>query len=230
MTDALPEPRWWQRLLQRIAATRPGAWLFDRTTHHVDRILLGIPDGRLSTSRILAGLPTVRLTTTGAKTGKERTVPVMGIPDGDEGILVASSWGSESHPAWYHNLRATPSIRLARRENPERAPTLSSVSIIAIRHLLWQFIPRDSGGGDPISRPKPGRPKRRGIAIHLVQDFNRRSSRLSGIVAAGRAATRAPALPSPSAPSLPAACGSRASRRHGSTRRTGSTRPRGVTL
>lgn len=120
MTRSPPEPRWWQRLLQRVAATRPGTWLFARTAHHVDRVLMRLSQGRLSTSNVLAGLPTVRLTTTGAKTGKNRTVPVMGIPDGDEWILVASGWGSESHPAWYHNLRATPEVRLDYRGETRR--------------------------------------------------------------------------------------------------------------
>lgn len=115
MTKARPEPRWWQRALQRLAATRTGSWLFSHTTHHVDRVLLEQTDGRLSTSGVLAGLPTVRLTTTGARTGRERTVPVMGMPDGDKWVVVASNWGGDGHPAWYHNLRANPEVEVAHR-------------------------------------------------------------------------------------------------------------------
>lgn len=113
MSASAYEPRWWQRVVQWFAATRPGAWLFSRTTHHLDRILMRWTGDRVSTSRVLAGLPTVRLTTIGAKTGKERTVPVMALPDGEDWIVVASNWGGEKHPAWYHNLKANPEVELS---------------------------------------------------------------------------------------------------------------------
>ncbi|WP_246083261.1 nitroreductase family deazaflavin-dependent oxidoreductase [Nonomuraea diastatica] len=48
------------------------------------------------------------LTTTGAKSGKQATTPLMYVPDGDRQIVIASSGGADKHPAWYHNLRATP--------------------------------------------------------------------------------------------------------------------------
>lgn len=113
MSQSDYEPRWWQRGLQWIASTRAGAWLFSHTTHHIDRFLMQLTGGRVSTSRVLAGLPTVELTTTGAKTGKQRTVPVVGIPDGDEWIVVASNWGGDEHPAWYHNLKVNPEVQLS---------------------------------------------------------------------------------------------------------------------
>lgn len=33
-------------------------------------------------------------------------------PDGDDVILIASNWGRERHPAWYHNLLAHPECEL----------------------------------------------------------------------------------------------------------------------
>jgi len=112
MSRERTEPRWWQRLVQKLASTRVGTWVLSRTAHRIDRVLMELSDGRVSTSKVLAGLPTVRLTTTGAKTGKERTVPVMGMRDGEEWVLVASNWGGDGHPAWYHNLRADPEVEL----------------------------------------------------------------------------------------------------------------------
>lgn len=105
-------PRWWQRMLQRIAATRPGSWFFSHTVHHVDKLLLKISGGRYTSARLFTGIPTVELTTTGARTGKPRTVPVMGMRDGDDWVLVASNWGKERHPAWYHNLRENPEVKI----------------------------------------------------------------------------------------------------------------------
>lgn len=110
MTQPLPEPRWWQGVIQWIAGTRVGAWLLSHTAHHIDRLLLTLTGGHLSTSELLAGAPTIQLTTIGAKSGKERTVPVMGLPAGENRILFASNWGDQRHPSWYHNLRANPEV------------------------------------------------------------------------------------------------------------------------
>ena len=97
---------WWQRLVQRLAYSRPGVWFFSRTLHYIDLPLLRMSRGRLSIPSILAGLPVITLTTTGAKSGAARTLPVVGIPDEDRFVVIASSWGRKRHPAWYYNLRA----------------------------------------------------------------------------------------------------------------------------
>jgi deazaflavin-dependent oxidoreductase (nitroreductase family) len=55
------------------------------------------------------GSPLVLLTTTGARSGKPVTTPVMYLADGDRYVVIASNAGADNHPAWYHNLRATPS-------------------------------------------------------------------------------------------------------------------------
>ncbi|NRQ34894.1 nitroreductase family deazaflavin-dependent oxidoreductase [Nonomuraea sp. NN258] len=54
------------------------------------------------------GSPLVLLTTTGARTGNQVTSPVMYLADGERYIVIASNGGADHHPAWYHNLRATP--------------------------------------------------------------------------------------------------------------------------
>lgn len=110
----------WQRLVQRIASLRVVSWIFSHTLHYLDRILMRLSGGRVSIPRQLAGLPVVQLTTIGAKTGKERTVPLVGLRDGEDWVLVASNWGSERHPAWYHNLQANPAVELTHDEETER--------------------------------------------------------------------------------------------------------------
>jgi deazaflavin-dependent oxidoreductase (nitroreductase family) len=52
------------------------------------------------------------LTTTGAKTGQQSTLPVLGVPDGDNLVVIASNWGQRHHPAWYHNLCAHPTATI----------------------------------------------------------------------------------------------------------------------
>lgn len=98
-------------LIQRIAASKPGAWLMSRSLHHIDRIVMRFSSGRMSLTSILAGIPVVILTTTGAKSGLPRTVPLLGICDEYDPAsfaLIATSWGQEHYPAWFYNLRANP--------------------------------------------------------------------------------------------------------------------------
>ena len=100
-----------QRLMRAIAGSRAGAWLLARTIHHLDRRLLRRRQDRWATSA-LAGLPTVLLTTTGARSGQPRGVPLVGIRDGENIILIASYFGNPQHPAWYRNLTAHPECRV----------------------------------------------------------------------------------------------------------------------
>jgi F420H(2)-dependent quinone reductase len=44
----------------------------------------------------------------GAKSGTERTSPLLYIRDGEDLVIVASKGGFPKHPAWYHNLMANP--------------------------------------------------------------------------------------------------------------------------
>jgi deazaflavin-dependent oxidoreductase (nitroreductase family) len=52
------------------------------------------------------GAPVLLLTSTGAKSGEQRTTPVVYQPDGDRMVIFASKAGAPENPAWYHNLRA----------------------------------------------------------------------------------------------------------------------------
>jgi deazaflavin-dependent oxidoreductase (nitroreductase family) len=55
------------------------------------------------------GAPVLLLTATGAKSGEQRTTPVMYLPDGERMVIFASKAGAPTNPAWYHNLLANPS-------------------------------------------------------------------------------------------------------------------------
>jgi deazaflavin-dependent oxidoreductase (nitroreductase family) len=54
------------------------------------------------------GAPLLLLRTTGARSGEQRTTPVMYMPDGERMVIFASKAGAPTHPAWYHNLLANP--------------------------------------------------------------------------------------------------------------------------
>ncbi len=56
--------------------------------------------------------PVVMLTMRGARSGRLRRVPLMRVEHDGTYAAVASKGGAPSHPQWYHNLRANPSVTL----------------------------------------------------------------------------------------------------------------------
>ena len=80
-----------QRGMRLLAGTRPMAWLFARVLHHLDGPVMRRSAGRHSVSACLTGLPIIELTTVGARSGESRTLPLVGVPDGDRLVLVASN-------------------------------------------------------------------------------------------------------------------------------------------
>ena len=57
------------------------------------------------------GARLILLTTTGARSGAPHTTPVGYLPDGDgRSFVIASAGGAPNHPAWFHNLKATPRV------------------------------------------------------------------------------------------------------------------------
>lgn len=68
---------------------------------------------KLSGGRILGkltGRPVMLVTMTGAKSGKERTIPLMYVPYKDGVIVVASQGGAPKTPIWYNNLVKNPDV------------------------------------------------------------------------------------------------------------------------
>lgn len=106
------QPKQWQKVIQKLVASKAGSWFFSLTLHHLDKFIMWLSNKRHSLTSILAGLPVVVLTATGAKSGEPRSVPLLGFGDGDDVILIASSWGRKHHPAWYHNLIVNPEALL----------------------------------------------------------------------------------------------------------------------
>jgi deazaflavin-dependent oxidoreductase (nitroreductase family) len=58
------------------------------------------------------GAPLVILHTKGARSGAERLAPLMYLPYEDRMFVFASKAGSDSHPDWYHNVKANPSVTI----------------------------------------------------------------------------------------------------------------------
>jgi deazaflavin-dependent oxidoreductase (nitroreductase family) len=58
----------------------------------------------------MEGAPLLLLTTTGARSGRKHTTPLVYLRDGDRIVVFGSKAGAPTHPAWYHNLVAHPTV------------------------------------------------------------------------------------------------------------------------
>src|SRR5215216_2957793 len=102
-----------KRTIRRSAGWKPLSLFYARTLHLFDRAVFKLTRGRATFTSWLAGLPVAWLTTTGAKSGAERTSPVLAIPCGDgKLVMIASNYGQRNNPSWYHNLLANPQARV----------------------------------------------------------------------------------------------------------------------
>ena len=170
-----------QRMIQAVGSSRPGAWLFSKTLYQPDKVLFKATGGRLTVPAFLAGLPVVMLTTTGAKTGQRRTMPLLGIPVGEDLAVIGSNYGQKNTPGWVYNLEADPSAAVGYQDR-----TVDVVARRADEAEADRVFDLGRGGDDTHARRPPAR-------THPVRD-HAHVVRLAGLVALcgllGGAATR----------------------------------------
>ena len=115
----------------------PPPW-FVHTAWRVHRALNKVSGGRfLWTTSNKRGWGALRLTTTGRKSGKERSVIIGYLEDGQNVVTLAMNGWDEGHPAWWLNLQAHPDavIRLAGQNS---APVRARVAVGDERDRLWR--------------------------------------------------------------------------------------------
>ena len=112
-------PNFIQRWIQKLVARGSISRMLAPVLHHLDKPLLRFSHNRRSLTTLLSGLPVVVLTSTGARSGLPRATPLVGIPDGENMLLIASSFGRTRHPGWYYNVRAHPRVTLTIAGEPQ---------------------------------------------------------------------------------------------------------------
>jgi deazaflavin-dependent oxidoreductase (nitroreductase family) len=121
-----------EKVLQAFAQTPVGGKLFISVFPAIDRRLIPLTRGRLSTG---LGQPIVLLHARGAKSGTERTTPLLATKQHDLIIIVASKAGATSHPAWFHNIQANPDVEVT--IDGHRRPMRAIIATGAERDRLW---------------------------------------------------------------------------------------------
>ncbi len=109
-----------QRLAQRLASSRPVAWLSQRMLYPVDKALFEMSAGRVTFAGLVAGLPVVMLTTTGNNSGRPITMPLLGIPIDRDLAVIGTNYGQQPTPGWVYNLEADPTATVRYRDRSAR--------------------------------------------------------------------------------------------------------------
>ncbi|OBJ62788.1 nitroreductase/quinone reductase family protein [Mycobacterium sp. 1423905.2] len=100
--------------LSRVAAgfarSRVGQLFAKRVAARTDPLLSRISHGNLSWGALVAPSATLRMS--GAKTGEPRETQLAYFHQGRDVIVVASNFGEDRNPQWYHNLLTHPDCEL----------------------------------------------------------------------------------------------------------------------
>ena len=82
----------------------------------------------------------VLLTIRGARSGRERTLPIEYMEDSGNLYVFATAGGAPKHPPWYHNVRANPEVTV--EYGIERYPAVAHEIRGAERDRLWNELVR----------------------------------------------------------------------------------------
>jgi deazaflavin-dependent oxidoreductase (nitroreductase family) len=111
--DLQARPRWKRTLSWwaggQLGSTKAGLAAWRKIAAPIEAPIMNATGGRV---RLNIAVPVVVLTSIGARSGMHRETPLAYFTDGDDVILIASNYGREWHPAWYHNLLAHPECEL----------------------------------------------------------------------------------------------------------------------
>jgi deazaflavin-dependent oxidoreductase (nitroreductase family) len=140
----------WQRPIVPLVSSRAGSWFFLNVANRIDKRLIPATNGWLS---IAPGMPILVMEVRGRKSGELRRTPLLYARDGDDIVLIASKGGAPEHPAWFHNVRANPDVKLflRGRTGSYRARVVEG----AERDRLWQLA-TDLNPGYDIYRGRAG--------------------------------------------------------------------------
>lgn len=106
----------------------PEAWVRDQVAAY--------EASRGTEANTLNGVPVVVVTSIGAKSGKIRKNPLMRVEHDGRYALVASKGGAPSHPTWYHNLVAHPTVEV--QDGPQPREFTVRIAEGAERAEWWE--------------------------------------------------------------------------------------------
>jgi F420H(2)-dependent quinone reductase len=85
--------------------------------------------------------PIVLFTTTGAKSGKQRYVPLMRVEEDGRYLMVASKGGAPQHPSWYFNVKTNPAVTV---QDGDKVVTLTARELDGPEREHWWRLAVDA--------------------------------------------------------------------------------------
>lgn len=95
-----------------------------------------ISGGRLGGK--VSGVPVLLLDHVGRQSGQARTTPLLYMADGDDLVVVGSRAGSDAMPAWWFNLKASPSTSV--QVGSERREVVARQASGEEKARLWPLL------------------------------------------------------------------------------------------
>ncbi|MCC7116974.1 MAG: nitroreductase family deazaflavin-dependent oxidoreductase [Anaerolineales bacterium] len=130
------KPNALQKFLHRFLMLKWVSAILALVLYRLDTWISKWTRGRHTLTEI-AGLPMIYLTTLGAKTGQPRTMPLVGLWDGEKIALVGSNFGRKPNPGWYYNLKQNPVCEIAHQGSKQKYRARQAEG--AERERYWQL-------------------------------------------------------------------------------------------
>lgn len=121
----------------------------------------------------LLGVPILLLTTVGRRSGQPHTTALTYLTEGNSFVVVASNGGARQHPAWFHNLRASPQAQI--QVGSTRHQVQAREASGAERERLWNRMVQLYAG----YRGYQGRTRRQ-IPVLILDPVNPRTAHTAG--------------------------------------------------
>jgi len=129
-----------QRWIIGLASTRVMSALNRKLLPGADRLVVRLTRGRATATSLISGVPTIWLTTTGARSGRGRTVPLLGFPRGDDLAVIGTSFGQRATPGWVLNLEAREAAVVA--HGGVQVEVCARPALPAEAELIWEQAQR----------------------------------------------------------------------------------------
>lgn len=148
----MPAPEPILRILKRVGRTPAAVAMSRRIVPAVDGWVHRASGGRWRLTNVL--FPTLVLEHAGRRSGRRFRTPLAYVRDGEAYVLAATNFGQAHHPAWSHNLLASPAASAV--VDGERIAVMAELATPEERARVWPALLRIWPGFDDY-RARSGR-------------------------------------------------------------------------
>jgi deazaflavin-dependent oxidoreductase (nitroreductase family) len=124
--------------MPKAPASSSPYWKLQRQMARFNTFLFRRTRGRVG-GTFFGGAPVLLLHHVGRRSGEARTSPLIYLDDGPDLVIVASKGGTDTHPAWFHNLMAMASTEVELPGGEHRRVT-PRVAEGPERAALWERL------------------------------------------------------------------------------------------